>query len=415
MFADFDPKNTLLVVLTVVFLFTGLYFVQTRKSTNAEPSYSSIFSRSTSSQNSVQPEIVEITNQSLFMGNVFFGRYIDDWAAQSANPQLKRPAMETDQRNYNFPFEKLNTLERSKYDSWIAGLECPITSQFVNSMTQDNSLSFTCLPGYLPEAKKVFDVFTLANNHTDNMGFEGFASTRKALSENEIQYFGHYDNAVKSDICEVVSLKAQAKMSDDSKKEVKIPLAFCGYHNVFKLPTEDQIAVISAYSKYLPTIVMPHQGAEYTTTSDAIKRDTYKRFVDAGADLVVGDHPHTTQETEVYKGKLIVYSLGNFIFDQQFNANVTQAIALDSKLTFGKQQGLESLVGLAAECQKFQDSCLQTLEKNNSQKPKFDFKFEIIATDNAGKQTQKASPEVQTKMLQRSNWSKTKTALTEKN
>lgn len=61
-----------------------------------------------------------------------------------------------------------------------------------------------------------------------------------------------------------------------------------------------------------------------------MQRDLYEKFVDCGADLVFGSHPHVIQPTEWYKGKLIVYSLGNFIFNGESEFAVYGA--LDSEI-----------------------------------------------------------------------------------
>jgi hypothetical protein len=351
-----------------------------------------------------KPVLTSIINKSLYMGNIFFGRYIDDWAVQAANPELakiaKYQAKANDKRDFSHPFSQLSTFAPKKYNAWIAGLECPVTDQFVDSASQDDTLNFTCLPGYIPEAAKYFDVFTLANNHIDNMQqIKGFENTRKVLEANNIQYFGHYDNAVKADLCEVVSVEASANYSDKTTEKIKIPMAYCGFHNVFKLPLQDEIDTITQYAKYFPTIVIPHQGAEYVTKSDPIKQETYQKFIDAGADLVVGDHPHTTQEIEYYKGKLIVYSLGNFIFDQQFNDKVTSAITLDSELTLNNDESdLNNYLRVGEDCSKFKDNCLEKAKNTKLVKPKLNFQFDIIASDDSNKITRKAGPEVQSQM-----------------
>jgi Bacterial capsule synthesis protein PGA_cap len=380
--------------------------ISSNLSSNVQTVSSSSTSTSSAFYSQNLPKITSITNKSLFMGNIFFGRYIDDWSVQSANPELQKipnyKAKRDDTRNYNYPFSKLDTFEKSKYDSWIAGLECPVTNTFIDSFTQDDTLNFSCLPGYISEAKKYFDVFTLANNHIDNMqNINGFENTRNVLDSNQIQYFGHFDNSVKSDICEIVSIKASLNYSDMTTNKSYIPVAFCGYHNVFKLPTQDQIDVISEYSKYFPTIVMPHQGAEYQTRSDQLKQEIYHKFVEAGSDLVVGDHPHATQEIEYYKDKLIVYSLGNFIFDQQYNSLVTSAITLDSEMTL-EGGDLGKYLELGQGCEVFKDDCLKKFQQASPkiEKPKISFKFDIVASDNSNKITKKANPEIQKRMEQ---------------
>ena len=51
-------------------------------------------------------------------------------------------------------------------------------------------------------------------------------------------------------------------------------------------------------------------------------------MIDAGADLIVGHHPHVVQDVELYQGRLIVYSLGNFLFDQYFSPEVQTGLAI---------------------------------------------------------------------------------------
>jgi len=81
------------------------------------------------------------------------------------------------------------------------------------SAEEDATLSFNCSPTYLPEAAKWFTAFTLANNHTDNQGPEGFAETKQHLQENNIQYFGNYDPYVADDACEVLAIPATVVMT----------------------------------------------------------------------------------------------------------------------------------------------------------------------------------------------------------
>jgi poly-gamma-glutamate synthesis protein (capsule biosynthesis protein) len=64
---------------------------------------------------------------------------------------------------------------------------------------------------------------------------------------------------------------------------------------------------------------MMHAGAEYTRAPTKLQRDFAQQAIDVWADIVVGAHPHWTQWIESYKGKYIFYSLGNFIFDQEFS------------------------------------------------------------------------------------------------
>ena len=226
---------------------------------------------------------VSLKSDILFLGNTFWGRKTQEASAESP---LK----------YAYPFSRLNELGRGKYDAWISGLECPMkASVHMTAAEQEENLQFNCSPDFLPEAKKWFTALSLANNHTDNQGEDGFKETQQHLASQDIQYFGHYDPAKLEDLCEVISLPVSVKYSNESIKKQFLPLAICAYHGVFKIPTEEAVDQIKHYSEIMPVIAMPHMGAEYQPAPDQIKTNFYHRLVDAGADVVIGDHPHWIQ------------------------------------------------------------------------------------------------------------------------
>ena len=444
------------------------------------------FSNFQSLKEKIKPK--NLTLRMLFLGNTFWGRYIDDWS--KASPLKEK-----------YPFSGLETLEKDKYDAWISGLECPITSTYRSSELQDSDLKFSCPSEYTKEAAKWFEAFTLANNHTDNMEkVGGFLQTKKNLAENGIQSFGHFNSDVSDELCKVISLPVRSNLeieknksnsqnfqggSDNSKvnssqnssqnstnynseknlvissqnfqekyEKYSVPIALCGYHNVFKLPTADQLAKITEYSKYLPTIVMPHGGAEYTTKADGIKTSLYRQMIELGADAVIGDHPHSVQNTEVWRDRLIVYSLGNFLFDQQGSQALRQSLVIDGEINLEFDQNLEKWTELAKICKtqnlqtenlnnfennsenliekKLQNpnsqkseivsqnsknlvsqdqNCLEIAKTQNLQKPKFLFSWEALATDSTGKLTKKANPQITQNVLQIANWTQTKKEL----
>jgi poly-gamma-glutamate synthesis protein (capsule biosynthesis protein) len=69
-------------------------------------------------------------------------------------------------------------------------------------------------------------------------------------------------------------------------------------------------------------IVFTHWGTEYVPTQNNDQRAMARLAIDTGADLVVGAHPHVIQPNEVYRDKPIIYSLGNFIFDEMWSDDV---------------------------------------------------------------------------------------------
>jgi len=71
-----------------------------------------------------------------------------------------------------------------------------------------------------------------------------------------------------------------------------------------------------------------HWGEEYDQNADKIQQAIAHQLIDAGADAIVGHHPHVVQEVETYKGKPIFYSLGNFVFDQYFLDEAQEGLAV---------------------------------------------------------------------------------------
>ena len=391
-----------MLTLSIVVLATGSWIIWNNLNTNQKSSENLTIpiTKVTSSAAPIPAKPTQIGVSTLWFGDVFWGRYVDDWSKASS---LKTA----------YPFSGLATFEREKYDAWIADLECPISEKYVDSTTQDDTLSFSCPPPYTIEAAKWFTAFTLANNHTDNReDVGGFAFTQKILAENNIQHFGSFDNARKSDICEIVTLPAHAIFAPTTgelreKSTPAVPFALCGFHNVFKLPLADEIAVITEYAKYFPTIVMPHQGKEYTYVADDLQEAYARKYIDAGADAVIGDHVHSVQNSEAYKGKLIMYSVGNFIFDQQTTPQVTQAVGANLDFSFTNDAALTPYLVLASDCKIHSDTCLAQAQKAGFVKPSFTIKYDIVASDNSGKLAKKGTPALLEQLKKRLNWEQT--------
>jgi len=273
--------------------------------------------------------------------------------------------------------------------------------------------SFNCSPDYLPEAAKWLNAVSLANNHTDNRGAAGYVETKQQLDKNGIQYFGHYDPAVIEDACEVVALPVTVSYDDKSTKQQKLPIALCGYNGVFKIPPANSIEEIKKYSELMPVIVMPHMGAEYKSTPDTIRTTTYHAMIDAGADMVIGNHPHWVQSTEAYKGKLIVYSMGNFIFDQQANKEVTRSAMINVVIdtTNAKSDQLASWLELGDTCASFKDKCLEMATSGNLTELPMQIKYGVVGSSSANKQTKPATAAETNEILTRLNWTQTMSQL----
>lgn len=153
------------------------------------------------------------------------------------------------------------------------------------------------------------DAANLANNHINNYGQKGINQTISILENNQILPVGWPLNELK--IATV--------------KNTKIGLL--GYDLLSGFDEKAILSTISASSKKVDILVINlHWGIEYTHLPQQFQRDLAYRIIDEGADLVVGNHSHWFQPLEVYKEKLIVYSHGNFVFDQEWSEETKTGI-----------------------------------------------------------------------------------------
>ncbi len=213
------------------------------------------------------------------------------------------------------------------YDLTIANLEGPITTHPSKTIGPDGlgipGFSFTFPTSSATALKKSgIDIVSLANNHTDNFGQEGLAQTVKWLSQSNLKHFGNPTNSPKSE--SPVSAISQIIC------EKEICIALIGY-NEFTYQNETNILdeIKDAQEKNVDfIIIMPHWGVEYENFPSTKQKTLAHAWIDAGADLIVGAHPHVIQSIETYKDKKIYYSIGNYLFDQYFSYDTTHGLAL---------------------------------------------------------------------------------------
>ncbi|HEX7724836.1 MAG TPA: AmmeMemoRadiSam system protein B [Candidatus Paceibacterota bacterium] len=185
----------------------------------------------------------------------------------------------------------------------IANLEGTITTKPSVAQVDHTILHFTFEPKFADVlSKNHFTVVSQANNHALDFGSAGFVSTQNYLSARGIRFFGSPYNDI--------NLTTPVQINDRT-------ICFVGYHDLYK---PDETSAVAAIRSVRPgcglVIVFPHWGVEYKTTENNRQRQLAHEFIDAGADIVIGAHPHVVEPIEIYKNKAIFYSLGNFIFDQ---------------------------------------------------------------------------------------------------
>ncbi len=199
-------------------------------------------------------------------------------------------------------------------DITLINLEGPITTY--ESVVSKENLQFTFATHTALDLSVVgVDIVSLANNHTNNFGLSGLKQTRGYLDNAKISYFGDPSNT-------------ESQLAYLLKKE-KLTVSFVGYHQ-FENPefTPIQNKIKEEKQKGNFVVLYPHWGIEYEKKAGAKERDLAQSAVIAGADMVIGAHPHVVQDMDAYEGKPIFYSLGNFIFDQWFTPDVQEGLAL---------------------------------------------------------------------------------------
>jgi poly-gamma-glutamate synthesis protein (capsule biosynthesis protein) len=235
-----------------------------------------------------------------------------------------------EKEGYDFPFFATRDLFQAG-DIVIGNLETALTEK--GTPFPDKKYLFRNSPGKVASALKKagFDIVTLANNHSMDYGDDGLRDTLSALNDAGIRYHGAGFNL------------AEARQAQVFTLENGQSAAFLAYSNTF--PEEfwaggDNAGVAFGHEIYVRKdiarlveqgidiiVVSFHWGQERQTELRAYQPLLAYAAIDAGADLVIGHHPHILQAVEKYKSGLILYSLGNYTFST-FSPHVhTGAIA----------------------------------------------------------------------------------------
>jgi poly-gamma-glutamate synthesis protein (capsule biosynthesis protein) len=215
--------------------------------------------------------------------------------------------------SFYYPFEKISNFLRGT-DLVVGNLEGPIVKEPKDF--GPHSLEFNFSQEVLAALKFVkINLFSLANNHILNRNRQGLTETKELLSQNKFYFMGDPIDCQSQDVYEIDNM------------------IYLALNKTFPSNCSDeQIAnLIKQLRKANPTkllVVNMHWGIEYKIVNSPAQQQLAHLIIDNGADLIIGHHPHVVQNIEEYKGKLIFYSLGNFIFDQYFKEEVQQGLAV---------------------------------------------------------------------------------------
>lgn len=247
------------------------------------------------------------------VGDIMFGRYkIDDEGERTYRAVVRGDA-----------FAAVAPL-LGDADLAFANLETPIMYEPATFFRVHQSLTFRADPARATDlARAGFNVISLANNHVHNLGGGGAAESRVHLEAAGIAVAG-----AGADVAQAFQPVLQ--------REGGLTIAFLAYtiwHNALSPVTPEGVVAHISVGDLLHrvpdavraaraelgadfVVVSVHWGTEFEPHPAPSQVEAAHRLVDAGADLVLGHHPHVLQDIERYHGGVIAYSLGNFVFDE---------------------------------------------------------------------------------------------------
>lgn len=207
--------------------------------------------------------------------------------------------------DFRYPFEKIYKSLR-EYDILFGNLEGPIS---------DKGRDFGSLYSFRMDPKAVeglafagFDILSLANNHIGDWGQEAEEDTLTRLERAGILSAGtdYLPKIIDINNTKIAFLAFYSAPETEIKKSVELA----------KLNAD---IIITSF----------HFGEEYQKEPNDYQKRLARLAVDAGANLVVGHHSHVIQEVELYNNSYIAYSLGNFVFDQDFSEDTMKGMLLE--------------------------------------------------------------------------------------
>jgi poly-gamma-glutamate synthesis protein (capsule biosynthesis protein) len=263
--------------------------------------------------------------------------------------------------DYKFPFLKIADYLKEA-DILFGNLEGPISNKgervgsiysFRNNLAVIEGLNFAG-----------FDILSVANNHIFDYGREAIEDTFNRLKTAGIDYVGGGFNEIEA-------------YSPIIREVNGTKIAFLAYTNLgskFWAAKGEELGIAwlekermekevkEAKSQADIVITSFHYGEEYYLEPTSFQVSISRAAIDAGADLVIGHHPHVAQKIEKYRTGYIAYSLGNFVFDQGFSEETTKGLILKVLVENGK---IKKIIPIEIEINKlFQPELLKALLRN---------------------------------------------------
>ena len=221
-------------------------------------------------------------------------------------------------------------------DVRLANLECVVAT---GGSAGRKNYTFRAHPRVLPVLRRHLDGVTLANNHSGDFGREAFAEMLGLLQKAGLAQAGGGLNLSQAHAPWIVE-RRDLRIALLSYNEF-LPRSFEAGHDAPGVAWSEDEQVVDdirrARTLHRADLVIPfmHWGWENERVANARQRQLARLMIEAGADAVIGGHPHVTQDIEHHQGKPIVYSVGNFVMKETDNEHQRQGWVL--RLTLDKQ------------------------------------------------------------------------------
>jgi len=226
----------------------------------------------------------------------------------------------TNENGRDYAFENITSFFQT-FNLVFANLEGPIPTLHRPTPSGSTTFSFVSTTPTLLKRHNI-GIVSLANNHLYDQGASNATRTREKLQAEGILTVGDQ---------KVVNESLITTSTINGKN-----IVFVALYDVFG--ALDEVKAQSLVKKTADTtdafvFLSIHWGDEYKLTHNARQERIAHALIDAGADVIVGHHPHVVQDIEMYQNKPIFYSLGNFIFDQYFSTDTQEGLAVGITLT----------------------------------------------------------------------------------
>ena len=248
----------------------------------------------------VPPELSKEPATLLFVGDIMLARDVENYL---------------DREGAAYPFKQISHL-LPQYDAVIGNFEAVVSEPHVKALPF--TFQFSVRPEYLKGLQEAsFDILSLANNHSSDYGNAAIELTKQLCLEYGLRCVG------------------DARRAETFVHEVhNVRLGFLFANTTWNTEsTETLLALMREIAtKSDIQIAYIHWGTEYELIHNREQQVLAEGLIDAGADAVIGHHPHVVQDVAFYKEKPIFYSLGNFIFDQYWNEHVQTGLGVEMRI-----------------------------------------------------------------------------------